>query len=267
MKSFFSAVLLALALSTSALAQTPNPQVNQKTSTEEEILRTEREQRDAYLKRDIKTTERLVADEFVMNTPSGRGNKGTLLYFLGEEPADPTLTLTAEDVRVKVNGDTAIVVGKRVEKRQNPGNKAWGTAYARYTRTYIKRCAKGPAPNEAIDSTKSAALCQWQLLSEHLDTIPGERTAIKVDPVIYDDYVGKYDSAIMTFSVVREGDRLRAIPDDKRRAPMEIFPESESQFFLKGTNAQITFMRNRQGQVTHAIVRLNNADFQAKRIS
>lgn len=260
MKFIVSMVLLALALSTYAQAQT------QKGSVEEEVLRTEREQRDAYLKRDMKTTERLVADEFVMNTPSGRGNKGTLLYFLGEEPADPTLTLTAEDVQVKVNGDTAIVVGKRVEKRQNPDNKAWGTAYARYTRTYIKRCAKGAAQSEAIHSTKTGGSCQWQLLSEHLDTIPGERTAIKIDPAIYDDYVGKYDSAIMTFSVVREGDRLRAVPDDKRRAAMEIFPESESQFFLKGINAQITFMRNRQGQVTHAVVRLNNADFQAKRV-
>jgi hypothetical protein len=266
MKFFFSAVLLVMALSTSALAQTPSPQVNQKTSTEEEVLRTEREQRDAVLKRDIKTTERLVADEFVMNTPSGRGSKATLLQYVGEEPADPTLTLTAEDVLVKVNGDTAIVVGKRVEKRQNPDNKAWGTAYARYTRTYIKRCAKSSAPSEAIDSTKTGGACQWQLLAEQMETIPGERTAIKVDPAIYDDYVGKYDSAIMTFSVVREGDRLRAIPDDKRRAPMEIFPESESQFFLKGVNAQITFMRNRQGQVTHAVVRLNGADFQAKRM-
>lgn len=69
MKSFFSAVLLAMALSTSAFAQTPNPQVNQKTSTEEEVLKTEREQRDAFLIRDIKTTERLVADEFVLNIP------------------------------------------------------------------------------------------------------------------------------------------------------------------------------------------------------
>jgi hypothetical protein len=266
MKSFFSAVLLAMALFTSASAQTPNPQGNQKTSIEEEVLRTEREQRDAVLKRDLKTTERLVADEFVMNTPSGRGNKATLLQYVGEEPIDPTLTLTSEDVLVKVNGDTAIVLGKRVEKRQNPDNKAWGTAYARYTRTYIKRCAKGSAPSEAGDSTKAAGSCHWQLLAEQQDTIPGERTAIKVDPAIYDDYVGKYDSAIMTFSIVREGDRLRAIPDDKRRTPMEIFPESESQFFLKGVNAQITFMRNRQGQVTHAIVRLNNADFQAKRV-
>jgi hypothetical protein len=266
MKAFFSALLLATALATSALAQTPNPQANLKTSIEEEVLRTEREQRDAYLKRDIKATERLVADEFVMNTPSGRGSKATLLQFVGEEPADPTLTLTAEDVLVKVAGDTAIVLGKRVEKRQNPDNKAWGTAYARYTRTYIKRCAKSSAPSEVTDSTKIAPSCQWQLLAEQLETIPGERTAIKVDPAIYDDYVGKYESAIMTFSVVREGDRLRAVPDDRRRPAMEIFPEAESQFFLKGPNAQIIFMRNRQGQVTHAVVRLNNADFQAKRV-
>ena len=124
MKSFFAVVLLALALSTGVLAQTPNPQVIQKGSAEEEVLKTEREQRDAYLKRDMKATERLVADEFLINIPGGRGNKATLLTFLREEPADPTLTLTAEDVLVKVNGDTAIVVGKRVEKRQNPGNKA-----------------------------------------------------------------------------------------------------------------------------------------------
>jgi len=253
MKPIVSMVLLTLALSTYAQAQI------QKGSPEEDVLKSERAQRDAYLKRDIKTTERLVADEFVLTMPGGRGNKATLLNFLSEEP-DPTLTLTAEDVQVKVNGDTAIVVGKRVEKRQNPDNKAWGTAYARYTRTYIKRCAKRLAASETEE-------CQWQLLSEHLETIPGERTAIKVDPAIYDDYVGKYESAIMTFSVVREGDRLRAIPDDRRRVPMEIFPESESQFFLKGPNAQIIFMRNRQGQVTHAIVRLNGADFPAKRIS
>lgn len=259
MKSFLSVVLLALALSTSALAQTPSPQVIQKGSAEEDVLKSEREQRDAYLKRDIKATECLVADEFVLTMPGGRGNKATFLNFLSEEP-DPTLTLTAEDVQVKVNGDTAIVVGKLVEKRQNPDNKAWGTAYARYSRTYIKRCTKPLAANDAEQ-------CQWQLLSEHLETIPGERTAIKVDPAIYDDYVGKYESAIMTLSIVREGDRLRAIPGDRRRQAMEIFPESESQFFLKGINAQITFMRDRQGKVTHALVRINGADFNAKRIS
>jgi ketosteroid isomerase-like protein len=243
MRSILLMVLLVLALSTSTFAQTQN-----RSAVQEEVLKVEREQRDAYLKRDIKATERLVADEFLITIPGGRGNKATLMTFLREEPADPTLTLTAEDVQVSVNGDTAIVVGKRIEKRQSPDNNAWGMAYARYTRTYIKR--KG----------------QWQLLSEHLDIIPLERTAVKIDPEIYNDYIGKYDSAIMTFSVVREGDRLRAIPNDKRRPAAELFPESESQFFLNCPNVQITFLRNRQGVVTHALVNMNGADFRARRI-
>ena len=249
MKSFLSIVLLAVALTTSALAQTQTTQAVQSRAVEEEVLKVEREQRDALLKRDVKAMERLVADEFVLTIPSGVGNKADLLAFLREEPADPTLTLTSEDEQVRINGDTAIVVGKRVERRRSPVNNQWGVAYSRYTRTYIKRGG------------------QWQLLSEHLQTIPGEHTVVKVDPKIYDDYIGRYDSPIITFSVTKEGDRLIATPDDKRRPPAELFPESETEFFLKNFDAQITFMRDRKGQVTHALVRLNGAPFRARRIS
>ncbi|MFN2511243.1 MAG: DUF4440 domain-containing protein [Pyrinomonadaceae bacterium] len=246
MKSILSMVLLTVSLSTSALAQT---QIVQKRSVEEDVLNAEREQRAAYLKRDIKATDRLIADEFVVTIPEGVGNKAGLLAFLREEPADPTLTLTSEDEHVRVNGDTAIVVGKRVERRRSPDNNQWGVAYARYTRTYVKRRR------------------QWQLLAEHLQTIPGEHTAVKVDPKIYDDYLGKYDSPIFTFSVTRDGDRLVATPDDKRRPAAELFPESETEFFLKGLDAQVTFVRDRKGQVTHAVLRLNGAPIRARRIS
>ena len=235
-------LLMALCLfSTSALAQTT-------LSVEEEVLRVEREQRDAYLKRDTKATERLVADQFLLTIPNGLGTKATLMTFLREEPADPTLTLTTEDVQVRVNGDTAIVSGRRIEKRRSPINNQEGTAYARYSRTYVKRNG------------------QWQLLSEQLDTLPGEHVEVKVDSKIYDDYVGKYDSPILPFTVKKEGERLIATPEDKRRPAAELFPESESEFFLKGRDAQITFIRNRKGEVTHALVRLNGAPFRARRI-
>jgi hypothetical protein len=234
-------IVLTIALSTSALAQTQKTQAVQKRSVEEEVLKAENEQRDALLKRDVKAMERLVADEFVLTIPSGVGNKADLLAFLREEPADPTLTLMSEDEQVRINGDTAIVVGKRVERRRSPDNNQWGVAYARYTRTYIKRGGL------------------WQLLSEHLQTIPGEHTVVKVDPKIYDDYIGRYDSPIITFSVTKEGDRLIATPDDKRRPAAELFPESESEFFLKGRDAQVMFVRDRRGQVTHAVVRRHRA--------
>ncbi len=97
--------------------------------------------------------------------------------------------------------------------------------------------------------------------------MPLEHTIVKVDPKIYDDYIGRYDSPIITFSVTKEGDRLIATPDDKRRPAAELFPESDSEFFLKGPDAQITFIRDRKGQVTHALVRLNGAPIRARRVS
>jgi ketosteroid isomerase-like protein len=215
----------------------------------QEVLKTEREQRGAYLRRDVAATNRLVADEFVLTIQGGEiGNKANLITFLKEEPVDPTLTLDAEDTQVRVNGDTAVVTGRRIERRRRPDNNQEGVAYARYTRTYVKRQGR------------------WQLLAEHLQAIPGERTAVKVDTQVYDDYVGRYSSEVFGFSVVREGDRLIVVPDEKERPKAEVSPESESEFFVKGRNFRILFMRGRKGQVAYALLQINGVDIRAKRI-
>ena len=231
----------------SILAQTPGS-TTKKTQIEQEILKTERELTVAILKRDIQTAEKLVAEDFVQVVPGGIGSKATLLGYLRREPADPTLTLTTEDVQVRITGNTAITIGKRIERRRSPDNNREGTAYARYTRTYIK------------------SRNVWQLLSEHLQPVPTERSAVQVDPEIYDDYIGKYDSPIFTFSVTKEGQRLIATPDDKRRPAAELFPESESEFFLKGRDAQIMFLRDRTGRVTHALLHMNGVPVRARRV-
>lgn len=233
---------------------TPLSVVSQSPRIEAEVLKAEQEQRQAYLHRDIAKTERLVADEFIFTSGRNVGDKSTLLDFLKTSPIDPTLTLTAEDTRVVVDGDTAIVVGRRVERRRREDNNREGVAYARYVRTYIKRQER------------------WQLLAEHLEAIPAERTAVKIDAKIYDDYVGEYESAIFDFAVVKDGERLMAVPKERTatrtsqgRPPGELLPESEAEFFLKGRDAQVIFMRNRKGEVTHAIMRINGADIRATR--
>jgi hypothetical protein len=249
MRSVLMALLMAIAVPSLARAQNRSDEsVRPSAIEQEEVLKVEREQRAAYLRGDIAATERLVADEFVLTIPEGIGTKATLITFLKETPVDPTLTLTAEDAQVRVNGDTAIVVGRRVERRRRPDNNREGVAYARYTRTYVRRQG------------------HWQLLAEHLQTIPSQRTASKVDPKIYDDYVGRYDSAIFAFSVVRDGDRLIAVPDEKERPRAELFPESEAEFFLKGRDVQVVFVRDRKGHVTHALLRLNGADVRARKL-
>ena len=253
-----STLVVALAITSApivTLCQTAPGQTSAHEATAQEVLRTEREQREAVLQRDIAKTERLVADEFVLRAGRDIGNKKTLIGYLKSTPADPTLTLTAEDTRVNIDGDTAIVIGRRVERRRREDNNQEGVAYARYMRTYIKRQGR------------------WQLLAEHLEAIPLERTAVKIDPKVYDDYVGEYESPIFDFAVVKDGDRLMAVPHEKNptrtsqgRPPAELIPEAEAEFFLKGReDAQVIFMRNRKGEVTHAILRTNGADRRAMR--
>lgn len=247
MKSILIAALVALALPLCATAQDKGG--GGPAAVTQEILKAEREQRDAYLKRDVAATNRLVADEFVLTIQGGEiGNKANLITFLKEEPADPTLTLTTEDTQVRVSGDTAIVTGRRIERRRRPDNNQEGVAYARYTRTYVRRDGR------------------WQLLAEHLQAIPGERTAAKVDTKVYDDYVGRYSSEIFSFSVVREGEKLIVVPDEKGRPRAEVLPESEAEFFVRGRNFRILFMRGRTGEVKYALLQINGVDIRARKI-
>ena len=258
MRMLKSILLVTLAITAApmvSVCQTAPGQTGAQETTAQEVLKTEREQREAFLQRDIAKTERLVADEFVFTANRDIGDKKTLIGFMKSAPVDPTLTLTAEDTRVSINGDTAIVIGRRVERRRREDNNREGVAYARYARTYVKRQGR------------------WQLLAEHLNAIPAERTVVKIDTKVYDDYVGEYESEVFDFSVVKDGERLMAVPHEKNptrtsqgRPPAELFPEAEAEFFLKHRDdVQVIFMRNRKGEVTHAILRTNGADRHAMR--
>jgi len=95
--------------------------------------------------------------------------------------------------------------------------------------------------------------------------IPGALAEVKVDPKIYDAYAGRYELApnfILTIS--KEGDRLMAQATGQPQ--FELFPESETKFFLKVIDAQVTFVKDDTGKVTHLILH-QGGDRQAKRIN
>ncbi len=73
-------------------------------------------------------------------------------------------------------------------------------------------------------------------------------------------------SEIFAFSVIRERDKLIVVPNEKERPKGEVLAESESEFFVKGKNFQLMFVRDRKGQVTHALLRLNGVEVRAQRI-
>jgi CubicO group peptidase (beta-lactamase class C family) len=94
--------------------------------------------------------------------------------------------------------------------------------------------------------------------------IPRERTAIKIDPKILDAYVGQYElRPDFIITMTREGDSLMTQATGQPK--FELFPESETRFFLKVVEAQVTFVKDDKGTVTHLILH-QGGDQKAKKI-
>ncbi len=95
--------------------------------------------------------------------------------------------------------------------------------------------------------------------------LPVERVAVKVDPVIYDAYVGEYElEPGFVFTLTREGDRLMMQATGQGKA--ELFPASETNFFPKVVRADITFVKDAAGRVTHLVLNQNGRQMNAKKI-
>lgn len=94
---------------------------------------------------------------------------------------------------------------------------------------------------------------------------PQPRQQVAISPQLIDAYVGHYQlSPTFTLTVTREGDELflQASSPMKKR----LYPESETRFFLKFVDAQITFEKDAAGKVTHLVLHQNGRDIPGKRI-
>jgi uncharacterized protein len=90
----------------------------------------------------------------------------------------------------------------------------------------------------------------------------------KIDPKLFDEYVGRYGFVTdpeFVLSFWREGDKFFMQATDQLQ--VDIFPESDRKFFLIIVDAQVTFLRDSQGQVTGATWRQGGRDNATKRIS
>jgi CubicO group peptidase (beta-lactamase class C family) len=98
-------------------------------------------------------------------------------------------------------------------------------------------------------------------------TVPAPRTIAKVDPKIYDQYVGKYElRPDFILNVTREGNSLMAQPTGPGQGKFEVFPESEMKFFAERPELTLTFFKGPDGKVAHVVVRQGGRDQQGKKI-
>lgn len=210
---------------------------------EQKLKRLEDEWLNSYLRGDKQTFDRIVADDFTRTDESGKfATKAEERTLVQAPPASVNASLTNQDMQVRVYGNAAIVTGRIVSKVHGGLN-----FQSRFTDTFIKRAGR------------------WQVVARHYSRIPTERIAINVDSKIYDAYVGQYEIAPnVVLDITKEGEKLMS--QSTGQPKMELLPESEIEFFIKGFTAQFVFVRDGIGRVTKLIINQEGQRVTAKKI-
>jgi hypothetical protein len=92
-----------------------------------------------------------------------------------------------------------------------------------------------------------------EMMLGFMDFVSEAPTVAQVDPKVLDSYTGKYEIRQGVFATVtREGNSL--IVQIPFQVKMEFLPVSESKFFLKYSDVDLTFVKNDKGEVAEAVL-------------
>jgi serine-type D-Ala-D-Ala carboxypeptidase/endopeptidase len=95
---------------------------------------------------------------------------------------------------------------------------------------------------------------------------PKEHKQVAVDPKLFDNYVGNYQLAPnFVLAITREGDHL--FIQATNQSKFEIFAESNTDYFLKVVDAQISFVVDATGRATSLVLHQNGANQPASRVN
>jgi hypothetical protein len=90
--------------------------------------------------------------------------------------------------------------------------------------------------------------------------------AVKIDPAVLADYVGRDDRGEgRVIAVVREGDKLISISADGKTR-FELVPIGKDQFRMLDTENQITFVRNEKGEVIERLMEFDGGAIRNKKL-
>jgi CubicO group peptidase (beta-lactamase class C family) len=122
--------------------------------------------------------------------------------------------------------------------------------------------SNAPAPDATPGwlSRDIAELCLGDTLAPHEH--PQVDTSVTVAAL--DAVVGRYDYRSAVLTVTRDG--IRVFAQVSGEPSVEIFPKSQTQFFWKRRNEQLTFVKNAQGVVTKAVLHQDGGALDAPRL-
>jgi ketosteroid isomerase-like protein len=207
-----------------------------------EIERVIRQRLDAYAKGDASRWASFVADDCLCKP----GSKSEVENAIENRPSS-TKDWYSDiiDLQVRVHDEVAVAQYRITEYTKFGDHDVANTLW----RTEIHR--KGARG--------------WVLIGLADSPIPADPPAAKVDPVIFDAYVGRYQytpDVIMT--ITREGAHLMA--QATGQAKEELFPQDNVTYFGKGQDWRMIFLKDKKNQVTSLVVRQNGQDLVGKRI-
>ena len=213
------------------------------TSPESFVLELERKWMDAMVGRDAATLKSLMADDFKriekpspnigMFKPQWIGNAVRIFH---------VETFKYLGLSASVSG-TIATVNIRYRWRGFAEETPFNEIVAAEDR-WEQREGRWQVVSRVIGSTVKV-----RLLAEKTS---GQRKAIKLAPSLCLAYVGQYqfgDNRVLTIS--QEGNRLVHQGSGGHRA--ELFPETTSRFFRKDAGVLTTFVKDKNGQVTHVV--------------
>jgi ketosteroid isomerase-like protein len=207
---------------------------------EQEIVKAIHARLEALRRNDLATWATLVADDMMAPIEGATGSKQSWLAQRKSWPREVTYWYgPLQDVKVRINGDTAIVTYHSDQLTEVGGQTT--TSHRWQIETHVRRNG------------------HWLLLGVADGLIPPEPKAAKVDPSVLDAYVGRYEWApTLLATIERKGDVL--LEHLGNLEPAQWQPESATTFFMPGAAAggdtsRIIFAKDADGRVTHYIYR------------
>lgn len=101
------------------------------------------------------------------------------------------------------------------------------------------------------------------------DASPLTASEVRVDPDVFDSYVGQYsvpdDNGSYALTVSRDNDRY--FVQRPGTPPIEMFPDSDSEFFVRVSSARFVFHRSTPGTVTRVSIEQPSGTKEGVRIS
>jgi hypothetical protein len=155
-----------------------------------------------------------------------------------------TFSAVVSDVQATKFGDTIVLTYREKDVRD------YGTQ--RSVNTYID--------TETYARLEGA----WQLILFTENALPVEPATAKLNPQIYEKYVGTYEvNPRARFAVTREGNKLMGQYSGEEK--FELLPASRSSFFTHGDGAEYLFLWDKSGRVVGHIYRADGAEIKYKK--